>query len=291
MQQFRDGVAEWAAFANLHFIEYIGAPPTNFITVQESNTIGEGGFSSSVGMAGGEQFVQFSPTAWNRGTVCHEVGHALGLYHEQQRDDRDTYVIINFGNIDPSEQPNFTKIRAAPWRRARTISIRSCITRATRLSNNGMDTISMQPGFTQFINIIGAVFDRTLSKLDRAGMAAVYGNPSPAPSAVVTNTNDSGPGSLRAAIYYAFDQSPTCRRSPPPSPFRSQTAIRDLPGCLYDQTDQPDGRAGHRNHHRWVETRPLSPATPIRRVRRSFSTAPKLPCKVSLRPALSAPQR
>ena len=38
-------------------------------------------------------------------------------------------------------------------------------------------------------------------------MAVVYGNPSPLPSAVVTNTKDSGPGSLRAALYFAFDKS------------------------------------------------------------------------------------
>ncbi len=78
MQQFRDGVAEWAAFANLHFIEFTGTPPANYITVQENSTGFEGGFSSSVGMAGGEQFVQFGPNSWNRGTVCHEVGHAIG---------------------------------------------------------------------------------------------------------------------------------------------------------------------------------------------------------------------
>ena len=50
MQQFRDGVAEWAAFANLHFNEFTGTPPANFVTVQENASIG-GGFSSSVGMA------------------------------------------------------------------------------------------------------------------------------------------------------------------------------------------------------------------------------------------------
>src|SRR5213078_3911494 len=56
-------------------------------------------------------------------------------------------------------------------------------------------------------DIIGNVYYRTLSKLDRAGMAVIYGNPSPLPSAVVTNTNESGSGSLRAALYYAFDKS------------------------------------------------------------------------------------
>ena len=165
-------------------------------------------------MAGGEQFVQFSPTAWNRGTICHEVGHALGLYHEQQRDDRDTYVIINFSNIDPSEQANFTKLPGGSVAQGAYDFYSVMHYSRNALSNDGMDTISMQSGFTQFINIIGEVLDRTLSKLDRAGMAVVYGTASPAPSAVVTNTNDSGPGSMRAAIYYAFDQSPSSSPAP-----------------------------------------------------------------------------
>src|SRR4029079_735964 len=57
MQEFRDSIAEWAAFANLQFNEFTGSPPANYITVQEDPTLG-GGFSSSVGMAGGEQFVK-----------------------------------------------------------------------------------------------------------------------------------------------------------------------------------------------------------------------------------------
>jgi titin len=70
-----------------------------------------------------------------------------------------------------------------------------------------MDTISMQPGYEQYADIIGNVWYRVLSKIERASMALVYGNPSLLPSAVVTNTNDSGSGSLRAALYYAFDKS------------------------------------------------------------------------------------
>ena len=41
--------------------------------------------------------------------TVHEIGHVLGLWHEQNHQDRDKYVIIHEENILPGLEPNFDK--------------------------------------------------------------------------------------------------------------------------------------------------------------------------------------
>ncbi|XP_078608265.1 blastula protease 10-like [Branchiostoma floridae x Branchiostoma japonicum] len=45
-------------------------------------------------------------------TLLHELGHALGLYHEQSRPDRDDNVNVINGNVLPNELPQYMKY---PW--------------------------------------------------------------------------------------------------------------------------------------------------------------------------------
>lgn len=64
---------------------------------------------SSVGRTGGKQVInlQNGGCTTRIGTPCHEIMHALGFLHEQNREDRDNFVRVLNQNIKPGEIENF----------------------------------------------------------------------------------------------------------------------------------------------------------------------------------------
>ena len=72
-----------------------------------SNTFGYCA-STSVGKAGGVQQIKLHSRC-DRGNVRHEIGHAIGFWHEQSRPDRDKYITILRNNIKRGEESQFMK--------------------------------------------------------------------------------------------------------------------------------------------------------------------------------------
>ncbi len=69
----------------------------------------EGACKSYVGKVGGKQSIWISEKCGHH-EVAHELMHALGFIHEQNRSDRDSYIKINPDSIDDKYRINFEKM-------------------------------------------------------------------------------------------------------------------------------------------------------------------------------------
>ena len=71
----------------------------NYVTFNFDSNDLSGVCESAVGMVGGQQFAGGS-AACAFGTLVHEMGHTIGLLHEHQRPDRDSFITFTPANAD-----------------------------------------------------------------------------------------------------------------------------------------------------------------------------------------------
>ncbi|WP_424493876.1 M12 family metallopeptidase [Salinimicrobium sp. GXAS 041] len=94
-----DAIEHWEEHTNIKFVERTSERDYVYFTTGN-------GCASYLGKIGGGQKITLA-RGCSTGNAIHEIGHAIGLWHEQSRSDRDEYVTVHYDNVIEGYEYNF----------------------------------------------------------------------------------------------------------------------------------------------------------------------------------------
>ncbi|XP_063596673.1 blastula protease 10-like [Penaeus indicus] len=142
----RSGMNDWESHTCVRFVE---ASSTNepYINVFEGN-----GCYSYIGKTGKiGQELSIGLGCYTADIIKHELGHALGLFHEQTRGDRDEYVQILTDNVRPGVEYNFQKQTTADYGQAYDFSSLMHYTSTSFSKNGGSTIVTLDPAMQIYV--------------------------------------------------------------------------------------------------------------------------------------------
>jgi hypothetical protein len=185
LTNLNDAIAQFnSTFLNIKLIAH--TTETDYVNFYFDPNDNSAQCDATVGRAGGEQQVGGSGGSFNPctvATIMHELGHVVGLWHEQSRPDRDTYVSVNYSNLIKGSISNFNQIYDNAEQT--TLFDYASIMQYPpfSFSRNGGPAIESIPAGIQLSNFTG------YSAADIDGIERLYGN---APTVVTVTSNPPG---------------------------------------------------------------------------------------------------
>ena len=130
-------------FQKYTFLRFYEGRAKNYIEFVGSNRN-----ASKIGMMDGRQEIEIEQ-GQNVGTVIHEIGHAVGLEHEQCRNDRNSYIKIHWENIPEKYKSNFRITSSSEYKDIGSFDFNSIMMYDPyEFSENGKPTITRRNGST-----------------------------------------------------------------------------------------------------------------------------------------------
>jgi hypothetical protein len=187
------GMAAWTVRTPITFVPYGGSG--DYLLFQSTRMANSGAQSSSVGrLAGsGKHWIDFAPDVVPccPGSPIHELGHIIGLYHEQQRADRDSYIKVYDGMSPVGCTPGVSCLadNFTPCKGLNADDFRFADVASGPYGNDGEDLLSfdwnsimLYPGYNccglPCITDLNGVFfsnnQTVVSGLDGAGVSQMY---------------------------------------------------------------------------------------------------------------------